>query len=694
VTPYIALALAALSLTACESASQSRLDDASSESPHKPSTDAGGDAPGPRSADDGGEGITDAGSARDAAAGPDASSDDGGRAMPPLPIDYGDLDRTRMPVEDWKETTWVDPGGWVTIDVTAHGLPANDTSVDAALKVADILTSTSGRRRLYFPEGVYSFKSSLTVQTSDLWFDGDGADKTVWRIDAPGSDNAQLVFSGKAESSAVQVAGDLSAGDSAVTVADASGFAVGDLVQLLADDAPLAQGGRAWSLEVHAQMLRVTAIAGNTLTFDMKVLLPYPASSRPMLRRHEALRHFRLSSLKVERTHEPSSENVSNIVVRYSDNALVHAIESSFSGRNHVHFEGAKDCVVTNNYVHDCWKPRTGGYGYGLSLVTSTGCLISNNKTSRLRHQIILQTGANHNVVSYNDVEAPTHYNDIALHATYAYFNLFEGNVFTEGYSDKSKDGQAVEAQTGPGNMWFRNFAVGTVGNLQGSTTRQNVIANLLGRVASDGAQHYIGANLTVSSGAAEWAAVPEGAALPPSLYAREKPAFFTAQDPWPSFGPDLPQWGLHHHIPAQRVRPERSSEPVDDPSFESGSFGAWAASGAVFSIQAGGQRGGAHALYLSGDGAWSNVQQTVRVARNRRYTWRLWGQSSGSGGRLKVIAGSVDLCVLSTRTSSSPSPYAWEPYYCHFDSGSHDTVRLYIGDGGGTHTFDDVQLF
>src|SRR5690606_34488258 len=108
-------------------------------------------------------------------------------------------------------------------------------------------------------------------------------------------------------------------------------------------------------------------------------------------------------------------------------------------------------------------------------------CLITNNKTGRLRHQIILQIGANHNVVSYNDVEQPTHYNDIALHATFAYYNLFEGNVFTESYADKSKDGTAVEPSTGPGNTWFRNFATGVVGSLQDETTRQNVIANLLG---------------------------------------------------------------------------------------------------------------------------------------------------------------------------------------------------------------------
>jgi hypothetical protein len=36
----------------------------------------------------------------------------------------------------------------------------------------------------------------------------------------------------------------------------------------------------------------------------------------------------------------------------------------------------------------------------------------------------------------------------------------------------------------------------------------------------------------------------------------------------------------------------------------------------------------------------------------------------------------------------------AWTQYYCNFDSGSQSTVKLYIGDGGGTHLFDDIQVY
>lgn len=158
-------------------------------------------------------------------------------------FDYGGIDPSRMPVQDWKDTRWIDPGGWTTIDVSEHGLTPNSTSIDASAKIAQIVQSTSGRRRLFFPKGVYYFKSSLTLTTGDLWIDGEGYDKTTFRISAPGSSNAEIRFRGST-GGVTTVSGSVPVGATTITVADAGSIAVNDIVQLYAAGSPFAMSHR------------------------------------------------------------------------------------------------------------------------------------------------------------------------------------------------------------------------------------------------------------------------------------------------------------------------------------------------------------------------------------------------------------------------------------------------------------------
>ena len=452
--------------------------------------------------------------------------------------------------------------------LTAYGLPANNTNIDAAVQIANIINSTSGRRRLYFPTGVYFFKTSLAVNNkSDLWFDGDGTSNTVLRIDAPGSANAEIGFYGGTSGSPIAVVGSPAAGDNVINVADASSLNVGDLIQLYAGDAPLVQGGLAFVTHIYGQMFMVVGKSGNAITLDMKVLLNYPASYTPLVQKYNQINNIKVSNLLISRANEPTNQDVSNLEFFDAYNCCVVRVESNFSQRHHIYFQNAKDCVLESNYVHDCFIHTTGGYGYGYGLVGSTGCRISNNKSTRLRHHIILQIGANYNVVSYNSIEVCYDYNDMALHSAYAYMNLFEGNMLTESYADTSKDGSTtVEPSTGPGNTWFRNYATGQVGSIQSATTRQNVIGNDLGTIDSSGSDHYIGANNVTGvdnsygtpwpGGTVAWGVFPTNALFPASLYLTNRPTFFAAGAPWPVFGPGVPNWGVTNTIPARNWIP------------------------------------------------------------------------------------------------------------------------------------------
>jgi hypothetical protein len=314
-------------------------------------------------------------------------------------------------------------------------------------------------------------------------------------------------------------------------------------------------------------MCKITAKSGNTVTLDMKVLLDYPAAYTPLVQRYNQIKNIKVSNLLISRVNEPTNQDVSNLEFFDACNCYVARVESNFSQRHHIYFQNAKDCVVESNYIHDCFVHTTGGYGYGYGLVGSTGCRISHNKSTRLRHHIIFQIGANYNVASYNSIEVCYDYNDMALHAAYAYMNLFEGNMVTESYADTSKDGSTtVEPSTGPENTWFRNYATGQVGSIQAATTRQNVIGNNVGTIVSSGSDHYIGANNVAGAnytygtpwpgGTIEWGAFPTNSVMPVSLYLTSRPAFFGSAVPWPVFGPGVVNWGVTNVIPARQGIP------------------------------------------------------------------------------------------------------------------------------------------
>lgn len=140
--------------------------------------------------------------------------------------------------------------------------------------------------------------------------------------------------------------------------------------------------------------------------------------------------------------------------------------------------------------------------------------------------------------------------------------NLVEGNMFTESYADTSKDGWSdVEPTTGPGNMWFRNYASGKVGSIQSATQRQSVIGNVVGTLVSSGADHYMGANIVAgvnktypsswTGGTTNWGVFSANVVFPASLYLNSKPTFLNDM-PWPMFGPDVANWGVTNVIPAR----------------------------------------------------------------------------------------------------------------------------------------------
>ncbi|MFD1538529.1 hypothetical protein [Nonomuraea guangzhouensis] len=458
--------------------------------------------------------------------------------------DSGDIPADRLPPAGWTDTQWRDPGGFTTIDVTTKGLPADNAGIDASAKVSEIIATTSGRRVLYFPPGAYHFRTSLTITTGDIILRGAGRTRTRLLIDAPGAVNAELKFSGAYAGDAAAVSGSPASGSATITVPGASGLQAGDFVQLYKD-----AGRYAYGYPIETQIFKVLAKQGDTLTLNMKIGLDYPASSAPKVREIDMVENTGVEQLTIERVNQPTLENVNNLTFSMVNNGFVRDIESVRSGRSHINIYWSKDISIDRNRVHGAFVNQN-GYAYGIAVNWgSTRVRVSDNKLWDLRHHIMLQLGANHNVISYNSLENPFNgYNDLALHGTFAYMNLMEGNRFYEGYADNSKLGQGQLEATGPGNTWFRNYANNQLGSINGQTARQNVIGNKLALIRLSGTDHYHGANLEGST--LKWGSLSASSRIPPSLYTDTKPAFLGGT-PWPVYGPGVADWGAANQLPA-----------------------------------------------------------------------------------------------------------------------------------------------
>lgn len=466
-------------------------------------------------------------------------------------VDLGDLPADRLPPAGWVDTQWLDPGGWSTVNVTTRGLPADSPSVDASAKIREILGTATGRTVLHFPAGAYYFKTELTITRDDVILRGAGLSSTRLVIDAPGSANAQLAFRGANVGAPLPVSGSPAAGSQSINVPNSGPLSTGDFVQLYLDG-----GKKPYGYASETQIFRILSKSGSTLNLDMKIGLNYPAAKAPTVQEIDMIKTAGVERLRIQRTNRPMLENVNNLILDKVHNAFVRDIESVNSGRSHIQVDWSKNVVVERNFVHGAFVQNTGGYSYGIAVNWgSTRTRITDNKLWDLRHFVLLQLGANHSVVSYNSAEAPYNgYNDLALHANWAYLNLFEGNRFNEGYADNSKAGQAGMEETGPGNTWFRNHATGQLGSINGLTTRQNVIGNKLALIRLSGTDHYHAASMEGT--VVKWGSLGPSSRIPASLYLGSKPAFL-GNTPWPVYGPSAADWGAANQLPAaNRPRP------------------------------------------------------------------------------------------------------------------------------------------
>lgn len=447
---------------------------------------------------------------------------------------YGSLDPNRFTPNQYSNITWTDPGKWTTIDVTSKGLSANNPLIDASQKVKDIINSTSGNRILYFPTGIYYFKTDLHITKGNIRLKGSGT-STIFNINATSTTNAEICFVGGGVGSVIDVTSTPARGDQTVKVASTKGLAVGDDVFIYDKDSSTYLDG----IYGESQICRIKAINGTTITFDRELGIPMTKNAK--LKKINVIKNVGLENFKVTRSVAANEAWTSNLGFDYVDNGYVKDVESAYSERAHIDVYYSTTIAIDRLYAHHSFDYGGGGQSYGVMASASTLVRATDCKFNNLRHSAVLQNGANHCVISYNtttnkvDEYHGASENDYVCHGSFAHNNLIEGNL-TE--SKIAVDN--VHGANGPYNTLFRNSCT-RVGSMSGSgNDYTNVIGNLCtdSSLFDDESHGYVGANQV--NGAMNWGRLSSSSTIPASLYLTAKPSFLTS---WPRFSFAAKSW-------------------------------------------------------------------------------------------------------------------------------------------------------
>ena len=474
---------------------------------------------------------------------------------PSFVVDYGSLPEDRFPESGWEVITWDDPGGWTIVDVTTQGIFPG--IADASGLLEDLIDNATVPTIFYFPPGSYTFMGPVDIKTDNVIIRGAGSDQTQFYLDGTG--NHEIRFLGW-DYDPIAVVSTVQKGDNRIVLQDASSLSVGDLLEVSQE---LFTWDAEWGKRSWGQVVLVTAINGNEITVDLPLSLGLTLSQQPEVSKLRPIRNVGVEDLYIERKQYGES---SNIEMRTVYNAFVRNVESYNAVKFHVFLNRCRQVVVSGNYIHDTQNFGGGGHGYGVNLENlSTHIMVTNNIFKNLRHHILVQTGTNHSIISYNYNVDLVELVDLSLHGHYSNHNLYEGNiVWWAGFAD-------FWGQLGPENTLFRNQVWGKRDGDQGTviydnSDRQNLIGNDYLRdsnIAKDADVDDTFEEGNLLNGIRQWNTMSSSSTIPPSLYLDAPPEFWNDNLAWPPYGPGV-SGAEFNKIPAQ-LRYEQIIG-IDDP--------------------------------------------------------------------------------------------------------------------------------
>lgn len=417
-----------------------------------------------------------------------------------------------------------------------NGLDTNDEIIQEIIS-----NNTDTETTILFPEGNYLFNQQLSLP-SNFIIKGYDLSTTKLLFDVETADDAIRVR-GTHTTDSLFVSNTALKDQDYVVVSDSISFVPDDFIYLIDRDIDKVTSN--WGIHSTGQICQIKSIAADTVFFQNQIRRDFLIDDNPVLIKINMVRNVGIENLTIERLDETSNQT-SNISFERTYNCWIKCVESTNCNFAHFDISNSTNTEISGCYLHDAFNYGSGGKAYGVVLHFATGeCLVYNNVFEHLRHSMLLQAGANGNVLSYNysidpfwtSVALPSNSaGDAVLHGNYPYANLFEGNIIQQMIIDNS------HGINGPDNTFFRNRAelYGLFMNNNPPSSGQNFVGNeiineggLLGLYVLEGTNHFeYGNNQTGTI-------IPTGSTglSQPSLYLNQSPDFYFTNSTWPPIG-------------------------------------------------------------------------------------------------------------------------------------------------------------
>ena len=390
------------------------------------------------------------------------------------------------------------------------------------------------------PAGTYLLARTLTL-ASGVVLRGEGAKASFLVFNMRGSADPLIDFTTYNSRGWSSLAQDAPLGAMSMTLASASGIAVGDVMEIEQQNDPAKmytdpEWNQDWAQSVVGQFAIVTAISGKTVSLDRPLRADYAMSLSARARVYRMGKNVGIEDLSIRRE-DPGSAGGDTIHFKYAFNCWVRRVESLETVSAHVYAESSAAIEVRDSTFKRSHDYGDGGRGYGVSLGRHVSdSLVENNVFNTLRHAMVVSQGANGNVFGYNassvrkcesDAWTPC---DISVHGHYPFRNLFEGNLVEE------IDVTDYWGPAGPGKVFLRNVVSQEGIEIMDASHGQAVLGNLLLsggplRVEPGITGVVLAANTILPATSAYGGC--DVTTVPDSLYLSGKPAFFAAAS-WP----------------------------------------------------------------------------------------------------------------------------------------------------------------
>ena len=337
-----------------------------------------------------------------------------------------------------------------------------DSTHDDAMAIANAIASLAGHAGVvFFPPGKYLIRSTVTIPDSvilrgdcndsaELVFDLGGASIDCIDVQANVTDTFQSILAGFSKDTTV------------IRVANTAGFSIGDYAEIVETNGAWDAVPIWWATNCVGQIVHITAITGDYLTFENPLRITYSPLLMPRIRKWIPRVFVGIEDMKITRADTIAPASGYQVSFRNAMNCWVKGVESTNSAGAHVSMDACTGITVSGCYFHDAYAyDGTSTRGYGVMMIQHTGqCLVENNVFDHLRHAVMVKQGANGNVVGYNyavngyRVELPNDAGaDLVCHGHYPFANLFESNSVNNIMVD------STWGPTGPYTTFYRNHA-------------------------------------------------------------------------------------------------------------------------------------------------------------------------------------------------------------------------------------------